>query len=280
MHTSPLTILLTGMLFLLPCSGKAQTLGLSLTDESGTPIAYTTVFLPALQRGLITNDRGTFALTFTEATDTTSILFSAVGYETLRTDYQQATQRAAADKPIILTKKVYTLSQIEVSEQRLELKQKRLGLPGVLNATFQQSTRSTPMVFEAGPIIRPEKRCRLDAVELKVKQMDADTVLMDVNVYALNGRKVGEQLLRERLFVSVAREEVGRKVTVDLTSQNLWIDGDFLLTFRLLDVVGDEGVFAFKAKTGSRHGFVRRDNGEWERFYLIPALFARVSYEK
>lgn len=101
------------------------------------------------------------------------------------------------------------------------------------------------------------------------------------NVYALKGRKPGKQLLRERLFVSLTKEEVGRTLSVDLSDQQLWIEGNFIITFRLLDVQGAEGFFTFKAKTGNRHGMIRVENGKWDKSsYLTPALFARVSYER
>lgn len=273
-----LTTLTILALYLTPCFIMAQGLTVSVADTDGVPVPYATVLAPSLEKGLITDELGTFDLIWDNAPENTTVVISAVGYQTLRLSYRELRQFAVAVKVIKMPRIVYTLAEVEVTNKRL-LK-KRLGLPGVLNATYLQSTRSTPMIFESGPIIRPGKRCRLDSVELTVKEMDADTVLLDINVYSLKGLEVGEQLLRERSFVSLTKEEVGRNILVDLTAQNLWIEGDFLVTFRLLDVIGEEGSFSFKAKTGSRHGFIRKENGQWQRFYLTPALYAVVSYEQ
>lgn len=266
--------------FLLPGYAATQPLNLSVVSNSGDAVPYATVFAVALEKGLITDENGQFTLDWENATDTTSVAISSVGFQTVSFSYQQLGKSAASRQAIVLPKATYTLADVKVTDQRLRLRKKRLGLPGFLNATYIQRVAAKSFFLEAGPVIRPEKRCRLDAVELRVQEMDADTVLLDINVYALEGSKVKEQLLRERLFVSVTRQEVGRDLTVDLLPQNLWIDGDFLVTFRLLKVVGEEGQFGFKGKTGYRHGFIRRDNGKWEKSYVTPALFAVVSYEK
>ncbi len=258
----------------------AQTVRLSVQDNEGRPIPYTTVFTPSVEKGLITDKQGGFSADFTGLPDSTSVVFSAVGHKTIRKNHRELTQLAMSDTPVVLPKEVYTLAEIQVADKRMRLRQKRLGLEGVLNATFQQSVRTAPRLLEAGPIIRPKKRCRLDTVELKVKDMDADTIILDINVYAFRKRRIKEQLLRERVIVSLAREEVGQLIKVDLLPQNLWIDGDFVVTFRLLEVIGEYGSFAFKAKTGKSHGLSRREHGEWEHSYLTPALFTTISYEE
>ncbi|MBC6995757.1 carboxypeptidase-like regulatory domain-containing protein [Neolewinella lacunae] len=280
MHPKLLSSLsLLVIILLLPGYAAAQSLRLSVVSNTGEAVPYATVFAVALEKGLITDDKGQFTLDWENAADTTTVTISSVGFQTTTFSHQHLSKLANANEAIVLPKATYTLADVEVRDKRLQLRKKRLGLPGFLNATYIQRVGSKSYFLEAGPIIRPQKRCRLDAVELRVQDMDADTVLMDVNVYALEGSKVQEQLLRERLFVSVTRQEVGKDLTVNLLPQDLWIDGDFLVTFRLLKVVGNEGKFGFKGKTGYRHGLSRAENGKWEKTYVTPALFAVVSYE-
>lgn len=280
MHHNHLTLTLLFLFISVSGFVSGQLLVAGVTDAKGDGISYVTIYVPAREQGVITDENGLFELGVNDPVDSLTIVFSAIGYQTIRHSYQQLAELARKQASVVLPPATYELDEAEITGQRLRLKQKRLGMKGMLNATYGQTVRSTPIPFEAGPIIRPGKRCRLDAIELKVRDMTADTVILDLNAYNLKGRQPDRQLLRERVFVLLTKNEVGQEISIDLSDQQLWIEGDFIVTFRLLDVKGATGSFSFKAKTGERHGMVRGASGRWRKSYLTPALFALVSYEK
>lgn len=85
--------------FLLPGYAATQPLNLSVVGNSGDAVPYATVFAVALEKGLITDENGQFTLDWENAADTTTVIISSVGFQTVSFSYQQLGKLASARQP-------------------------------------------------------------------------------------------------------------------------------------------------------------------------------------
>lgn len=257
---------------------SAQKTSASVVQADKAPIAYSTVYLPVTKTGTITDGEGKFSLDLTQVADSSRIEISCIGYET-------ATLTAGELKnlplPIItLATATYVLETAEVSAQLLKTRQKKLGLRGMLNATYGFSTTYSKRL-EQGAIMRPEGICRLDEISLNVRELDADSILLDLNIYDFRFSQVGEPLLHERIFLSLGKDQVGKDIAISVVDQDIRTSHPFLVTVRVLKVSGSGlGDFKFAAKTGRGWGRHRVPGGHWVDSYITPALSTLVSYPK
>ncbi|NJC26994.1 carboxypeptidase-like regulatory domain-containing protein [Neolewinella antarctica] len=274
-----LTLLL--FLFSLLCgtTSFAQRIAGKITDENDETIAYATVYAPAAATGVLTDEEGNFTIDLKQIPDSSKLQFSCIGYET-RVLTAGDVRDGGVSRTIQLTATNYVLSTAEVAAARIEYKRKRLGMPGIMNGTYLYRPSAERRVYEIGTILTPDKSARLEEVIIRVRSMKADSVLLDINIYDVNLGLVGAPLLRERIFLRLGSEDVRKDINVDLSAQRIQVDRAFLVTFRVLDVVGLFDGINLAAKTGYGRGFARASDGRWKDTYMTPNIRARVGYAK
>jgi hypothetical protein len=276
--TNPINLIIS--LFFC-CSGflTAQDISATVTDENGTPIAYATVYLPSKATGVLTDEIGLFTLKLEDSPATDTIQFSCIGYLTTYVTVGQLRQ-LPAPRRLPLESANYVLSTAEVTEERIKMEQEKVRLPGIMNGTYIYPTGRTPWPVETGTILRPRRAGKLQEVIINLRQMEADSVLLNINVYDFTFGMVGAPLLKERVFVKVGKEDIKQDIILDLRDQGIEVGKKFLVSMQLLKVVGSLGEISLSAKAADGFGFYRKPGGRWEKLYLVPNIQALVVYPK
>lgn len=256
-----------------------QTLQGVVEDDNGSPVAYATIYAPAAEIGVLTDEKGNFSLDLKEIPDTSQVQFSCIGYtsKTLKAgDLRQMKPGIKVELPVV----EYLLKTAEVSAEQIKFKRKKLGMSGIMNGTYGFVTTDKRQIFEMGTLLTPDGPARLNEIVIKVRDMEADSVLMDVNIYDVQFGIVGEPILKKRVFLELSQEDVRRDISIDVSAQRITVERDFLVTFRVLDVVGPFGKIKLSAKTGTGRGFTRTSDGRWQGNYMTPNIRAVVGYKK
>lgn len=107
---SALPILLFVMVMLLSPSVKAQMLYGTITNPSGDPIPFATVFIPEMSLGAAANEEGRFELHL-DAGDYSAI-FQSMGYETFKKSFSLKSSPVEVD--VVLSPMVYELGSVEI----------------------------------------------------------------------------------------------------------------------------------------------------------------------
>lgn len=264
---------------LLSTQLSAQSINGIVKDDQGEPIAYATIYAPGAKTGTLTDDKGLFELSLDKIADTSKIQFSCIGFETQFLTFNELTN-LPSPATIQLSPSNYLLETAEVSAERIKMKRSQLGMSGLMNGTYIYSDASRSGNREIGTLLTPDKRARLEEVIIKLRSMDADSVLMDINIYRVNFGRVGEPLLKERLFLNLSQDDVRKDISVDLSDQEIYVEEQFLVTFRILKVVGPLTNIKVSGKTGNGKGFGRVSGGQWQDTYLTPNIRAKVGYPK
>ena len=267
--------LLAGLLFTLTLT--AQDVRGRVVDEAGAPVPYPTVYAPATAQGTLGADDGTFTLTTKKLAPSDTLTVSCLGYATQRLLVGEVTGTDTVR--IVLPAAGLTLQTAEVTARRQRYRHKKLRLPGLLNATYSIVPGKSQARKEFGTILRTRgERYRIDSVGLKLRSVDADSVLVEANVYPLRFGQVGASLLQQRSVRMVRADRIDREITFSLAGQGLETDQDFVVAFRLLEVFGSGlGNLSMAAKAKDGFGLLRVVGGRWERSYFALAANAYVS---
>ena len=258
---------------------SAQSVTGRLSDEKGDPIAYATVFAPGAETGALTDESGAFEIDLKTMADSCRVQFSCIGYETRLLTAGEV--RTLPDPATLeLSSANYVLETANIAAERIRMKRKKLGMNGIMNGTFIYNPGEKPRPLEFGTMLSPDGRARLDEVLIKVRSMKADSVLVDINIYDVRFGMVGEPLLKGRVFLRLSREDIREEISIDLSGRGLYVERSFLVTFRVLKVVGAFDELRVSAKTGDGNGFRRGAAGRWRETYLTPNIRARVAYAK
>ncbi|OAV43641.1 carboxypeptidase-like regulatory domain-containing protein [Lewinella sp. 4G2] len=250
-----------------------------VVDEDGRAIPYATILVAHNGTGTLTDNAGLFQLEGAQLADTTTLTISSIGYETQRVSLEALSIKAGG-AVVVLPSANYVLQTAEVAADRIKMKRKKIGMPGIMNGTYIYGTENKIRRHEIGTVLRPDQAAKLDEVIIKVRGMDADSVLLDVNLYRMQFGMVGEPLLKERVFLQLSQAEVGKDISIDLADQGIEVEEEFLVTLRILDVVGAFTEFRIAGKTGEAIGRSRATGGRWVADYMAPNIRVRVRYPK
>ena len=260
---------------------SAQERSCRLIDQAGQPIPYASVHYPALRRGVLTGEDGWFVLNLEGGGATDEIKLSCLNYQPeIRTVSTLRTQTGPGCQ-IIMKDAEYDLERVEIVAKQIDLRKTKIGVTdGVDNAWFD--FRQTGKPIETGTIMKVKKPGRIDNVNIRIKEIEADSFLIEVNLYDYAKRKEGpgRMLLKERAIFTLYQTDVEKTLIVDLAEQDIWVEDDFLVTFRMLKSGKSTGYVKMAARTKSKQGLTSRGDGQWSDTYLYPAIWAELSSVK
>ncbi|WP_158278669.1 carboxypeptidase-like regulatory domain-containing protein [Rhodohalobacter mucosus] len=201
--------------------------GTTLNAESGEPLPYVNIGIPARGTGTVSDGSGRFSLTY--AADTDSVIFSAIGFETAILTAIELLKTPE----IRLTPAVYEMEDVVVTgtlSENSDIYGHRLRRQGD-NIGFG----STQLGTQIGARIEIRRPVQIQSAHFMVNRAGADSMLFRVNVYSLNEGLNGQNLLPENVIVE-APSEPG-VMSVDLEPYDIIVNDDVLLSLEWIEAV-------------------------------------------
>lgn len=280
MKTYPLLI----TLLFLTCNLAAQSgptnkpLTCQITNPANQPIPYVNVYLPSAKTGVLSDETGTFTLATKELVDTTQAHFSCLGYTTTQVKIGELRRRAATSNCTVeLTEATFTTPLVEVSGQAIELRQKTLGVPPP--GRFRRSGyNASGSGKEYGTVIENKATCRVDELRVFVSNVGIDSFHVEMKIYDYRNGYPGPQLQHERLFLTILKEDNNQLFSVPIKDQQLYVNGDFLLTTTMLEAEEDAVIMLENTPKKKFLGLRHRSDGSWTTVSAFaPSVSAVVS---
>ena len=88
-----------------------------------------------------------------------------------------------------------------------------------------------------------------------------------------------ENILKSPFYVTVTKENVKDKITVDLRDFDIVVEGDFLVTFEYVNYSGS-GDFNYCARFGKNIYRIRWQREEWRQGVPKPSIWVLVDVER
>lgn len=217
-------------------------LGKVLDAETREPIPYVNIGVRELAVGTVSNANGDYALHLPSAEDV--VAFSSIGYQTVEVNAGELSRNGV----VALTRKKYRFREVEVTARKFGEEQ----IFGERNETRGPSVGfgSRQLGAEIGSLIELKAPTLIKSAHFVLNHAQGDSMLFRVNIYDYRDGQVGENVLRENIFI-VARQKRGA-IDVDLSGYDLILEGDVLLSLQWIrDDRGEGNVgITFDTKKG------------------------------
>lgn len=238
------------LLLLLIASAVAQPITGRITDSrTHAALPYVNIGVLGKDLGTVADEQGRYTLAFQQALAAATVRISSLGYAPRNLTLAEL----AAQPNVALTPEAVPLAEVEVRGKAQFRRTHTLGNPtqsGSSDCRFSAAN----LGWQVGTVIRLRHRPALlvDA-NFVIKYNTPAHATFRVNLYRLNanGLPTETKLLAHDLIVT--RPLVMGPMTIDLRTENLVLDEDFLLAVELLDRSGigsPEEPYAFSSSLG------------------------------
>ena len=117
---------------------------------------------------------------------------------------------------------------------------------------------------EVGVILKNNRKILLKDLNFVINDLNGDSVIMQVKLYKINGKIIGEQLLKKNIYLKTYKD-VGTK-TIDIKDQKIVAEGNLLLSLEWIKsknkFIGNEVLFQGVRTNKIKATLTKRSNDE------------------
>ena len=239
--------------------------GLVIDAESKKPVSFANIGIPGKDAGTVSDVNGEFNLELNSKYDKDSIIFSCIGYESLK--FSVLDFRAAGFKIIRLSPRAYELNEIVIKP--VKTKAYTLGNLCDPNSCYGNSFRSGKLGTEIGVRMElpgKEEKAFLKSFRFYVGDFTFKKFPVRVNIYSVINGLPYQNILKEPIFIDITSEG---EYIIDLTKYDIHTAGDFFISLEYYRVHGqDDGKLTFcavhKRKMNKGNSYYRLSSqGNW-----------------
>lgn len=263
-------------IFLISCNtafGQAIT-GVLINSKNNQPIEYANIGIVGENVGTVSNEKGKFNFFVDSIYDNDTVQFSVIGFKSLRIKIVDL--RKLSDKEIFLEEKAYELAEVIIKPKKI--KERTLGVTTKFKRIVA-GFKDNSLGYECGILMNNKKTAHLKEVNINISHCTYDTVFYRLNIYKVHGKKDFENILLEPIYIKMPRKSLTDLIQIDLQSQNIVVDGDFLITLEHVKDLG-AGYLYFCAGVGHKTYFRKTSQGKWESAPIGISISVIADVEK
>jgi hypothetical protein len=253
----------------------AQNYSGKISDKKNNlPIAYVNFGIPGKNVGTVSDEQGKFNITLDNQYNNDTLLFSCIGYNSYYTTVKEFKENTA--KVVFLTEKISQLKEVVVRPKIF--REKTLGVT-TRTKMAQAGFAKNKLGYELGILMNVKKTAELEKVNINIAQCTYDTIFYRLNIYRINQKKEFENILTHPIFIKLSKEQVSDKISVDLTSENIVVSGDFLITLEHIKNLG-EGNLYFCSSLLDKTYYRETSQGIWQNAPIGISISVDAKVEK
>lgn len=248
-----------------------ETINGEILDEGKNPIPFAHIGVSGSKLGTVADDNGKFSLNISKIGHDDTLYVSSIGYSTEKFTFKEIRNRESFS--VVLKKKTNVLDEVVIEEK----KQKKISYGR------SRAYRFSGWVFsgigngnEVGRIFRNSKNIEIVDFRFHLKTSDFDSSLYRINIQEVENEELN-LINKNEIFVR-SNQKKGW-VNVDLSSETIITDQDFLVTVELLKGWINEketkrGEIVYSAKeSGEKETFLRPHKfSDYERIDLVISM--------
>lgn len=232
-----------------------------IAGENGERLKYANIGIVDGNYGTISDLDGLFFLNLPDESNNLYLRFSKIGYQTKDMTVKEFKE---------LKSGIVYLENIKQVANNIPLKTEGLKVKSVVG----RGARIPGGVFslgyfsnagsEIGNVVHRKEEFIPKSAEFIILSCHVDTVLFRVNIYEIEGSYVGDRINTREIYLNVFRDDNRRVYEVDLSDQNLLLQGYYYIALEFLystelDEDSKNGVIMyFPTRTGE--SFVRENS--------------------
>ncbi len=244
---------------------------------TGEPLSYVNIGVVSKGIGTVSNENAYFELNLDGVKTEDIIRISCIGYQALEIKRKDLVGFDEI-KEFNLVEIIYDLSEIVVKPKKL--KQRVLGnktRSKVMHVGFDENL----LGHEMGVIMKTNERPTwLDSVKFNVSHCGYDSIFFRLNIYEFNEGWPGKNILREPIYISLSKVDVGGTISVDLSDFFIYTEKDFLVSLELVRDLGPGNLYFSTGFFLAPIYYRYTSQDSWKKFGFGAGISAYVTQEK
>ncbi len=272
--------LLTALLFFIAISLQAQSIKGRIIDlETQKPVQFASVGILHREAGTVTDEQGNFTLNTQKSKPTDTVKISMLGYENAQFTVQQFEKNLQQKNGTFALKpQVRKLQEVVIKPK----KTKTIILGNTTDTRMMSAGfSSNDLGSEVGTVLRYNKKKpgKIENVNFNIASNNFEgQLLFRVNIYDYKNGKIGENLLKEPLYLETSMDY--GSLSLDLSEKNIYLTQDALLTLEWIKDFGKQGLM-FSAGFFNADSYARKiSQGDWFKAPAGLGFWATVVHEK
>ena len=245
----------------------------TVSSIDGSPVEYVNIGIPLKSTGTVSDINGKFSINLTDRLNTDSIRFSCIGYKPFSIAVKDFI--SLDDKAITLVNEIYSIQEATVFSKRI--KDKVFGVESY-SKMFTGGFSKVELGYEFGILMHNSKRAYLKSMGIRIATCDFDSLFFRLNIYCRD--KSGfENILKEPIYVSVAKLDIKEMVVVDLKPYNISVDSDFLVALEIVKDLG-KGKLQFNGSMLRKTYIRNTSQDKWIKVPLGAGILVEAKVEE
>lgn len=260
----------------------SQTLTGKVTDlKTKEPLAYVHIGVLNKNMGTISKEDGAFSINLSSASSADQLVFSMIGYETVKIEIGKINEYVLSIKMI---PKVYELKEVIVRAKRIKEPLKLGRYETTRTTTGQSGYVDYGYGREWGlQIFNEGKKYRVLDVRFHMRFNTVDSALFRVHVYSVKDGLPDESLLRKETLVKSYKND--HWIICYIEDQDLVVAQNVIVTYevvRFWSKRGEQNQFFFTHGSGYDRGqaFSRESSGDAWKIDQAPMVVLCLGAEK
>lgn len=248
--------------------------GIVINSKSKVPVEYVNVGIVMKNIGTVSDFNGKYSLSIDSQFDNDTLLFSSIGY--LPFAIKIADLNKGGSSNILLKEKVYELREVIVKPRTF--KPRTLGVTTHFKK-IAAGFKDNLLGYELGILMHVKKSAVIKRVNINIAGCSYDSIFFRLNIYKVVGKGNFENILSNPIYVRMSKAEVKEEIKVDLQSQHIVVDGDFLVTLEHVKDLG-KGYLYFCAGLMDKTYYRKTSQGEWNTASVGISISVDADVEK
>lgn len=207
--------------------------GVVVDAENNGPIAYVSIGITRIPHGTISDTQGSFKLSLDKVTESDTLKFSSIGYESKDFLILQLKERMRNGALVIsLTKSVTEIKPVSILAQKAHVKIVGYDKNSRL---FGLGFDSSGVGSEAGITIPiTHKETALQNLSFFIIQNPFKHLVFRINLYGIINDQPGKNSLTQNIIINIDDYQTG-KMIFDLSKYNIYLNSNALVTLEWID---------------------------------------------
>lgn len=244
--------------------------GTVVNKATGKSIEYVNIGILGKSVGTVGNEQGEFSLKIDSAYKDETLRFSCIGYSPVSIKISEFT---SDNKKIEMQESAVNLNEVVVKPKIFI--EKTLGIKTTgKGATLGFSENK--LGYEMGVMMKNKKSAYLKSVNINIASCTYDTIFYRLNIYKVVGDDEFENILKEPIYIKIAKEQIKETISIDIKSKNIVTVGNFLVSLEHVKDLGKGGLMLCCALT-KRTYFRETSQGKWSSEGIAGASISVIA---
>lgn len=270
-------IKLLSLFFLLNCnflSGQTSE-SYVLNENTKNPIEFVNIGIIKKNVGTVSDVNGKYDLLIDTTFDEDTLLFSRVGYIPFLIKISDFKKRE--DKNIFLKEKIIEIAEVVVNPKNF--KEEILGVSSQ-NKKINAGFKDNQLGYELGILMKAKKTAFIKSVNINIAKCSYDSIFYRLNIYEIRGKNDFENILKKPIYINLSKEQIKDVIQIDLQSQNIVAQGNFLVTLEIVKKLMGKGELYLCAKLLNKTYYRATSQGDWKTVAAGVSISVVADIEK